>query len=191
MTSELRAKLAKLRAVAPQLNEATEEANRIVSVVERFLGEELSLGIGESTGFYENYQMASDDQDEDEDDPAAWKVYRRSYLEYGRIGGKYRIFITQQTVRDIDPHSNSDEMKILATEEIAWSSCPREVKLRAFTKLPELLEAIVDQALELTAEAAKTAETVRDLLDAMMPEAAAVKAGASPVRASRNAKPAE
>ncbi|WP_422927026.1 hypothetical protein [Singulisphaera sp. PoT] len=163
----------------------------MVALVERFLGEELSLGITASTNWIESIQLASGESSEDEDDPDAWNIYRRSYLDYGRIGGKYRIYVTEQTVRDIDPNSNTDARKLLAVEETPWSSCSREMKLKAFTKLPELLERIVDQALELTAKAAKTADTVRDILDAMMPEAAAVKAGASPVRASRNAKPAE
>src|SRR5690348_14311722 len=45
MVNDLRQAVNKLRALAPQLNSAVDEANRVVSVVERFLAHECQLGV--------------------------------------------------------------------------------------------------------------------------------------------------
>jgi hypothetical protein len=55
----------------------------------------------------------------------------------------------------------------IGREETPWSSCPREMKLKSFKKLPELLGLIADRASEMTEESRKTSSTVRELMDAL------------------------
>lgn len=158
MTEELRRKLAALRAAAPALNKATDEATAVVAAVEKFLAD-LSIGLTlKAQSFLGVPAPAGDDE--------ALTVFHS--LAYGRVGGTYRVHVTAETCRKDDNYV--DGWDTLSTEETPWSSCPREMKLQSFAKLPELLGMIADRALKLTEETTRTTETVRDLLSAMGPE---------------------
>lgn len=159
MTEELRKKLAALRAAAPALNKATDEANDVVAAVEKFLAE-LSLGISEEADAFDIRPATGVGEDGDR---SRWEVY--SHLAYGRVGGAHRIYVLQETRQD-----DENGREVHAVEETPWPSCSRQVKLQAFATLPELLGKIADRAMKLSEETIRTTETVRDLLSAMEPD---------------------
>jgi hypothetical protein len=168
MTDELRQKVERLRALAPKLNAATEEAGRIVQAVETLLSEELSLGVSAMSSWFDRVAL-----DTDEDGTERQLV---SYLTYCRYAGQYRICVNHVTevaggryVGDFDFHSE---------EYVPWSSCPREVKLGSYAKLPELLDSIAEETAKLTDKAEETTATVRGLID--LPSSDASEPAAAP-----------
>jgi hypothetical protein len=155
MTKELREKVAALRAVAPKLNAATEEVGAIVKAVEAMLTVELNLSI--------NAEAQPFDQ-ADRNDAEGRPIRTASCLAYGRVDGKYRIYVSTET-GELD--GDGGWLRTVDRSETPWSSCPRDIKLRSFVSLPELLGRIADEAERLATSATKAAGTVRDLLVAM------------------------
>ena len=156
MTKELREKMERLRAVAPKLNAATDEAAKVVDEVERFLGE-LSLGVAASAP---NPFRSESWKDED-----GARQYAADFrLAYGRCAGKLRIYV-ERDAYEVD--DTGEWHRDIEKEAFVWSSRNRDEKLDAFAQLPALLDAIADRAESLTSKAAETAATVRGLLDGM------------------------
>jgi hypothetical protein len=155
MTKELREKVAALRAVAPMLNATTEEVGTIVKAVEAMLTVELNLSI--------NVESQAFDQ-ADRNDAEGQPIRTSSCLGYGRVDGKYRIYVSTET-GELD--HDGGWLRTVDRSETPWSSCPRDIKLRSFVSLPDLLGRIADEAERLATSAAKAAGTVRDLLVAM------------------------
>jgi hypothetical protein len=145
MTDELKRRMAKLRELAPRLNAATDQASKLVALVEKFLVEELHLGISAEV-CYEEAPAGTGDDDE--------VLITRQSLAFGRSGGSFRIHVLRETVAD---DLEAPEPTILDQERILWPSCPRETKLKAFEKLPELLDKIIEEAQQL-AQASETAQ---------------------------------
>src|SRR5437868_15537433 len=85
MVNDLRQAVNKLRALAPQLNNAVDEANRVVAVVERFLAQECHLGV-------------------EADIPVTYNDKGKAtlLLKYGPVEGSYRIALTHS---DGEPRS--------------------------------------------------------------------------------------
>jgi hypothetical protein len=160
MTKELREKLAALRAVAPELNATTQEVGSIVQAVEAMLSNDLSIGIS-----VELRPFPRDDRDHLGEDGTTLRTC--TTLGYGRVGDKFRILVVTET-GSLD--RDGDWAETIERTETPWSSCPRDIKLRYFERLPELLGAIADEAMRLNESARSTAGTVRDLLAAMTPE---------------------
>lgn len=160
MTKELRDKLAALRAIAPKLNQATDEATAIVQSVERLLGEDLKLGI--ASEYYFHQRMADGHENDDGDGAPVVDVS----LAYGRVNGRFCLHVLEVTSRKGDGEEEGKTVTI-GVERTPWSSCSRELKLQSFTKLPKLLGRIADRAGELAKSASEASKTVRDLLDAM------------------------
>lgn len=122
MPERLSDQIAQLRAITPRLHAVTDEAARIVQIVETFLGEECKLGLA---AYYDFDHV---------DDRRGATVFCRS-LEYGRIDGQFRLLISEV---DIDPET--DERNSLS--RTAWVNCTREMKLRSIEYIPDLLAAI-------------------------------------------------
>ena len=78
MTQQLKKSVERIRELSPQLNAATDDANRVVAAVEQFLNEDCKVGI--PAGVVAVY-AAEDSQD------AAMT------LGYWRVQGKYRIAV--------------------------------------------------------------------------------------------------
>lgn len=154
MTESLRESIERIRGVAPSLNKATDDAQAIVSRVERFLNE-YSVGIPA--------QVQLDDVD------VSKNSSRQRYLSYERVDGKFRIAVTTYLVLetdDNDPFAN----KFMPDPEnppIAWGSCPRDIKLVSFNALPQLLREIAKEAYCTSQQAKETVETVRQVLTAI------------------------
>src|SRR4051794_35622821 len=94
MTRELRDRVAALRAIAPELNAATDEVNAVVEAVERLLCDELKIGVSAEVRF------AHEDLDVDDEDGVEWPRYKRSYLAFGRLHGSYQIHVQEVTEKD-------------------------------------------------------------------------------------------
>lgn len=157
MTDEMRRKVARLRAIAPQLNAVADEAAKVVQAVEKLLAKELSLGITAESGAFESREERDTDLDRD--------TLVELCLAYGRIGTAdygIHVLVTTQT-RDEWGHFTQP----FGREQTRWSGCSQEIKLKSFERLPELLDRIASTAEARIGQATKTAKTVRGLLDAM------------------------
>jgi hypothetical protein len=145
MTDELKRRMAKLREIAPRLNAATDQASKLVAMVEKFLVEELRIGVSAEVS-YEELPAGTDDDNHE--------LRILHSLAFGRSGGSFRVHVVRETVVVDD---GAPTRTILAQERILWPSCSRETKLKAFEKLPELLDKIIEEAERL----ARTSETTR------------------------------
>jgi hypothetical protein len=154
MTDELKKRMQRLRALAPRLNSATDQATNLVGLVEKFLVEELHIGISAEVS-YEELPAGTDDDDHE--------LRIRHSLAFGRSGGSFRIHVVRETVAVDDVAS---ARATLEQERILWPSCTRETKLKAFEKLPELLDRIIEEAERL----AETSETTRIKVEEMIGE---------------------
>lgn len=154
---DLRDKLIALRALAPGLNETTQQMGAIVAAVEKMLDAELSLGIPAETAEFDCKRLVDDEEGR--------PVGAVQFLAYGRVNGKFCIHVVEavESVLGMD----NGVWRRLSTERTPWASCPRDLKLRSFVRLPELLETIADRAKGLADEADRAIETVKGFLAAM------------------------
>ena len=149
MTDELKQRVARLRAIAPRLNIATDQASRLVASVERLLVDELHIGLTARCNFNQ--------QDNGIDDKGN-RIRVMRDLAFGRLGGSFRIHVLVESgTLDADGLWSQTTDKTL----VAWPSCDRETKLRAFEKLPTLLDHIINEAERLTQLADDTAAKIR------------------------------
>jgi hypothetical protein len=142
MADTLRPRLARLQELSKKVNAATDDAGRIVQGVESYLSDILHLGV------YGSVVLEMKDDQEG-------GSYSEKKLVYGRLGPRFRIFVTDFVAIE----------GIVATdEEIPWANCSRDLKLLAFNNLPELLDALIKR-LEGTLEQVKVnSETIQSLL---------------------------
>ena len=149
MTDELKKRMARLRELAPRLNSATDQASRLVAMVEKFLVEELHIGISaESTEF--NSWSTGKDEDDNE------RMVHQT-LAFGRVGAGYRIHVVEETIL-VDNEGRRRER--IGKQATAWPSCGRETKMRAVEKLPELLDKIIQETERLAETAGETASKI-------------------------------
>ena len=137
MVNDLRQAVNKLRALAPQLNSAVDEANRVVSVVERFLAHECQLGV-------------------EADIPVSYNDKGKAVmlLRYGPVEGGYRIALT---------HSDGDSRFVTRP----WASCDRSEKLASFPALPRLLMAVAKAVEAQINSTTATVATVTQIMSAL------------------------
>jgi hypothetical protein len=162
MTDELKTRMGRLRELAPRLNSATDQASRVVAMVERFLVEELHIGISAETTEFASYSTGKDDDDN----------VRMEYqkLAFGRVGAGYRIHVVDELVI-LDPGGCRKEL--VGRQTTAWPSCGRETKMRAIEKLPELLDKIIGETERLAETAGETASKIGAMIgDHQVPAAA-------------------
>jgi hypothetical protein len=190
MTEELRAQMEALRAIAPRLNGATNQAAAAIKAADDFLAE-LSLGVPAVSGPYEERSAV------DPDDASTGKDMVFSYLAYGRLGvtGRYGIHVVRRTERPVvDSWGNIESWETIGEDAQPWSTCPRDEKLKAFAKLPNLLGNIADAAKVLTEKAEETSalvgamfgETILGQVERLAEiEAESKDAAAGPVRRSK------
>jgi len=153
MSNELKKRIAALRGMSPRLNSVTDQVSEIVRTVEKTLVEELNIGIESSVKFHS--------------EPATEKgVFREHSLAFGRVASSgYRLHVATRAVRDSSqPTGESHASESIHEEQILWPSCSREIKLRAFDKLPELLDGIIKNAEELLETAEKTAAKIKEMV---------------------------
>jgi hypothetical protein len=77
----------------------------------------------------------------------------------------FRIHVAIVTVRDrAEESGKSGAEEKLNEERILWSSCSREMKLKAFEKLPDLLDSIISGAESLMQTADETATKIKQMV---------------------------
>jgi hypothetical protein len=153
MSNELKKRLAALRGISPRLNSVTDQVSEVVRIVEKTLVEELNIGIDASVKF--------------DSEPADEKgVSRENYLAFNRVGSAgFRLHVATVTLRDSMQHpGGSETSERLNQEQVLWPSCSREMKLRAFDKLPELLDKIIKNAEGLLQTAELAAVRIREMV---------------------------
>jgi len=155
MTEELQQAIESLRQITPKLNAATDKAARIVTEVDKLLGDELSIGISAAEVFDSYNRRVLRDEEHSEKTVAVQDV---SCLAYRRDAhGTFRLLVE---ICRMWPTGDGDEEEELL-EEYPWASAPRKLKLQSFAVLPMLLKAIADEA----AESVKAAEAASDLVE--------------------------
>ena len=153
MTDELKKRMARLRELAPRLNSATDQASRVVAMVEKFLVEELHIGVSAESTEFASWSTGKDEDDHEQ------VVCQR--LAFGRVGAGYRIHVVEETVIvDNEGHRQA----LIGKQATPWPSCGREIKMRAVEKLPELLDQIIEVAERLAETAGDTASKIEAMI---------------------------
>jgi hypothetical protein len=152
MTDELKLRMARLREIAPRLNNATDQASRLVAMVEKFLADELHIGIATESSEFNSWSAGKDEADRHQ-------VICQT-LAFGRVGAAFRIHVVDET-RIMDDDGSWGES--VARLQTPWPACGRETKLRAFEKLPELLDNIIKETERLAETAASAAVKVGEM----------------------------
>jgi hypothetical protein len=177
MSNELKKRIAALRGISPRLNSVTDQVSEIVKSVEKTLVEELNVGIEASVKFLS--------------EPVGQTgVSREHFLAFNRVGSAgYRLHVAIRTIGDSTPEPGvsgtstilneeqvvqilkgaavdtvSGTSATLNEEQVLWPSCSREMKLRAFDKLPELLDQIIKNAEGLLKTAELTAARIKEMV---------------------------
>ena len=134
---ELQQAVSKLRTLAPKLNSAVEQAQRVVLQVEHFLAHECQLAV----------QV---------DVPVTYndKGIAITLLRYGRINGKYHIGLTQ---------TDGDSRFVSR----AWVECDRNEKLASFPALPRLVLAVTKAVESQISATNATTNTITSLMSAL------------------------
>jgi len=153
MTDELKKRMARLREIAPRLNSATDQASRLVAMVEKTLVDELHIGISAESSEFNSWPAGKDE------DGNSRMVYQT--LAFGRVGTAYRIHIVDEMgiVDDEGCWQGS-----VSRQETPWPSCGRETKLRAVEKLPELLDKIINESERMAETADETTSRIGEMI---------------------------
>lgn len=145
MTERLRDQIAHLKAITPQLHAVTDDAERLVQLIEKFLGEECKLGLTAHVSF---------DQHEWPDGTESC-----SRLAYGRIDAQYRLMIY---TADIDQSGEENH-----SNRTAWVNCTREVKLDTIQHIRGLLDAIAQRISSTIKRTQESTVMLRELLQGL------------------------
>jgi hypothetical protein len=156
MTHELKKRLDAIRAVAPRIKAASDQADNTVKAVEQALVREIGIGISaESSEYFPGTQRRRDPQNWDE----FIEEETRERLALGRAtAGEYCIHVKSLVCVG---EYQCDEAELTSTP---WSQCDRETRLRTFYLLPNLLKCIARKAEQLAESTEKTAATLNELL---------------------------
>lgn len=160
MTNKLLERIAALRGINPRLNSVTDQVTEIVTTVEKTLVEELKIGIDASQWFQTEFGGEEGRS-------------REYYLSFNRVGAAgFRIHVAILTVRDTSEETGkAGTRETLNEERILWTSCSREIKLKAIEKLPELLDSIISGAESLVQTADLTATRIKQMVSEEAEEA--------------------
>ena len=140
---DLQQAIAKLRSLSPRLNNAADQAQRVVLQIEQFLANECQVAVqAEVPVIYNDKGVAV------------------TLLRYGRVDGKFRIALT-----------NTDGDARFITR--AWTECDRNEKLASFAGLPKLLMAVtkaVEGQIQATNTTTTTVNALMSALGSELPE---------------------
>lgn len=142
MSDSLSKSLSKLRHSANRLNQLSDQTNKTIREVEKFLNEECSIGIYASV-----YVQV---QEPCENVPFGFFTS----LAYCRVGQRYRIAIVSGPATG-DP--DAEEVK-------PWSDASRDEKLNTIKKLPELIAEIGKRLDEKIGDAEKGLTDLSEVL---------------------------
>ena len=153
MSDSLRASMERLVQSTTELNEATDEAARVVLATESFLAKECSVGI-------ESFVEVSSEYVNDYDAGRTMTII--TTLCYERYGDRFRI-----TVFHGDGTEDNSVRK-------PWSEWDRTTKLETVRFLPELIESIANAADHRVSKAREATEKVASVLEVLKPKSAPV-----------------
>lgn len=156
MTNKLAKSFDSVRAVARNLNATADEANKIIKATEKVLVEETRVGVSAKSSCVHQYRRRDIDVD---GNPVEAEV--QEHLAFGRLNGDYCIYIEEATFHKDEQGLSTEAFD---TEGTAWSACVREMRLRAFEKLPELLENIIAEANRQAESGNRTAAKIKELI---------------------------
>jgi hypothetical protein len=153
MTNELLRRISALRGINPRLNSVTDQVTEIVKSVEKTLVDELKIGIDASQWFLTEFGGEKG-------------TTMEHYLSFNRVGSAgYRIHVAIVTMRDTSEETGTPGTQEKVNEErILWTSCSREMKLKAFEKLPDLLDSIITSAESLMQTANDAATKIKQMV---------------------------
>ena len=156
MVSKLDKGLASLRAIAPSINAAADEANKVVKMVEGVLVNELRIGVSATSSQLLEYRRRATDENGNVTEEETGE-----YLAFGRVSGVYCLHLAKDTYEKDEYGCFNQEVD---SEKIPWSSCDRETRLSLFEQLPSLIENIVEKAKRIAEQASNTAAKVKELI---------------------------
>ena len=162
MTNELRQAIEQITEAAPRLNRATEEAARLVKMVDDFLAEQ-AVGLPVQV-LVEPGRVAKIDEDELADRKELPYRAEWLYLSYKRCSdGKFHIAVERELCASRHPDINEEltAATTVSNDVVLWSSASRSDKLKTFARLPALVAEIARQltdAVDGTTEATKAIE---------------------------------
>ena len=142
MGKALAPRLDKLHELSKKLNSTADDIGQVVQGVETYLNEVCRLGIHAST-------LVEADTNEEEG------FSSRKSLVYGRYGTKYRLFVV-----DEDEHHGN----CVGHTETLWANCPRDLKLAAYLKLPNLLDDLITRVQETLEHLEENTEKLQAIL---------------------------
>src|SRR5437879_70397 len=87
MTDPMRKSIEALRGLAPRLNAATDDAGRVVQMIEKFLADECRLSL--------SAWVALDGEDDDDAAPPPAPMMATKSLGYARLAGRFRIVLRE------------------------------------------------------------------------------------------------
>ena len=135
-----------LSVAATTLNTASDELGRSVAELDSAL-KKLKLGISSWVQF---------DKGHSEDG----LYYSYSEVGYAKIGGKWGIALGMANGFEPDPDGHSEEHWL-------FNDAPRELRVRAIKKIPDLLDRLSIDAVETTTRINEKAEEVRQFASAI------------------------
>jgi hypothetical protein len=155
MTEPLRKSIESLRALAPKLNAATDDAARVVQMVEKFLADDCRLTLTAWVPL------------EGDGDASVEKC-----LGYTRLANRFRIVLRQ------NPSNPLENGRADGGQAYAWTDAPRGERLHSFRQLPALLDHITDLAQSCIKSAAETSSAVSRILENSTPAPASAPVSA-------------
>jgi hypothetical protein len=161
------------------LNEATDEASRVVEMVETFLNDECSLGLAAEI-VVDSIDIVIPLEDDDEYTDRTETVKDFTSLAYERYGPKFRIVVKEDRRFDRTADGGADDFQWQTVNCQPWASSPRAMKLETFPSLGDLLKEVSRKAEAAIESTVKTSKAVQELVQALKPSAAKP---ASPVAA--------
>ena len=160
MTDDLKAAIKSIETTVPNLNKAVDQAGQLVRQVEAFL-ERQKLGVAAEV-VVESRNLAEESSDGESLDK--FKEYLS--LAYSRVGGKFRIAVVTEKVRDGADLNGNLAYFTEVIDETPWLNSSRDMRLRTFPKLPDLLKVLAESAEASEKSLAETNATVAELLKA-------------------------
>lgn len=145
-----------IRTAASRLNQLTDAAQDVVARVEAFLNDECSLRIPAEVLVL----TGAPGVDAGEGGALTQECVM---LAYCRIAGEYRLAVRIDEIR-VDEEGAYE--RTIRQESMPWAAAPRDLKLKSFEKLPELLTEIAKEIARAVARTEATADAAKQVLAA-------------------------
>ena len=154
MTAELEGSLSKIASLSNTLNEASDQVSKQLAEIESALNAyRLGIEAWVKEPFVDEYFTTDPDKDGNRH-----VLNEAKKLGYGKFRGKWGLLVESVT-------AGSEEVWL--PETVFLNDAPRETRLKAVDKIPELLEAITGQLVKTTEQASKKAAQAEEIAAAL------------------------